>query len=71
MRGASQARLLGDRDEAVSAVLAFDRSNAWIGQVKADQSAAVICQPIKQLAPRRYGLVRHVIGRRLPAGMLE
>jgi hypothetical protein len=48
MRGASQERLLGDRDEAVSAVLAFYRSNTWIGQVEADQSAAVICQPIQQ-----------------------
>lgn len=63
--------ILGDRDEAVGAVLALDHSHARVGQVESDQLGAISGEPIKQLATRRRRLIRDVVGSRLPFGMLE
>src|SRR6185295_11470880 len=46
-------------------------SNAWIGQVEADQLAAVSREPIQQREPRGRRLIRHMVSGRLPTGMLE
>ena len=65
-RADSACAILGDRDEAVGAVLAFDYSHARVGQVESDQLGAISGEPIKQLATRRRRLIRDVVGGRLP-----